>query len=58
MTLTGAATPGQSGPGSDGSGGYSAFPKAPALLEPHHQIGLVSYQDIRWEGGFNPSAEM
>ena len=25
---------------------YSAFPKTPALLEPHHRI--VSYQDTRW----------
>ena len=27
--------------------GCSAFPKAPALLEPHHQI---DYQDTRWWG--------
>ena len=36
--LSGTTTPSQSGPRSDGSEGYSAFPKAPALLEPHHQI--------------------
>ena len=36
--LSGATTPGQSGPGSDGNEGVLAFPKAPALLEPHHQI--------------------
>ena len=35
MTLSGATTPGQSGPGSDGNEGVL---KAPALLEPHHQI--------------------
>ena len=29
---------GQSEPGSDGNKGYSAFHKAPTLLEPHHQI--------------------
>ena len=38
MTLSGATTPGQSGPGRDSNDGYSAFSKAPALLEPHHQI--------------------
>ena len=28
--------------------GYSAFPKAPALLEPSPSDCLVSYQDTRW----------
>ena len=28
--------------------GYSAFPKVPVFLEPHHEI-FVSYQDTRWE---------
>ena len=37
-TLSGATTQDQSGPGSNGNEGYSVFPKAPALLEPHHQI--------------------
>ena len=36
--LSGATTRGQSEPGSDGNKGYSAFPKAPALLEPCYQI--------------------
>ena len=36
--LSGATTPGQSGPGSDANKGYSGFPKAQALLNPHHQI--------------------
>ena len=27
--------------------GYSKFPKAPALLEPHHQIVLCHIQDTR-----------
>ena len=31
--------------------GYSAFPKAPALLEPHHQIVYCHIQDTRWGGG-------
>ena len=29
---------------------YSAFPEAPALLNPHHQIVLSHNQDIRWGG--------
>ena len=33
--------------------GYSAFPKAPALLEPHDQIVLCHIQDTRW-GGLTP----
>ena len=27
---------------------FSAFPKAPALLEPHHQIVLCHIQEIHW----------
>ena len=27
---------------------YSAFPIAPALLEPYHQIDLCHIQDTRW----------
>ncbi len=34
--------------------GYSAFPKAPALLEPHHQIVLCHIQDSRWGGILTP----
>ena len=40
-TLLGATTPGQSGPGSDDNEAYSAFPKAPALLESHQQTFSV-----------------
>ena len=38
--------------------GYTAFPKAPALLKPHHQF--VSYQVMhtRWAGESYPSKEM
>ena len=36
--LSGATTLGQSGPESDGNEGVLASPKAPVLLEPHHQI--------------------
>ena len=39
--------------------GYSAFSKAAALLEPHHQIVKCHIQDIQWGGGvLFPSAEM
>ena len=41
-TLSGVTTSGQSGPESDGNDGVPAFPKAPALVEPHHKI-FVSY---------------
>ena len=37
-TLSGATTPGQSGPGSDDNEGVLHIPNTPALLEPHHQI--------------------
>ena len=37
-TSPGATTPGQSGPVSDGNIEQSAFPRAPALPEPHNQI--------------------
>ena len=33
--------------------GYSAFPKAPVLLEPHHQIVYCHIQDTRW-GSLTP----
>ena len=36
---------------------YSAFTKAPALLEPHYQIVQAHIQDTRW-GESYPSAEM
>ena len=36
--------------------GYSAFPKAPVLLEPHHQIVQCHIQDTHWAGSY-PSAE-
>ena len=39
--------------------GYSAFPKAPALLEPDHQIVWCHMQDTRcWDGRSYPSVEM
>ena len=36
--------------------GCSTFPKAPASLEPHHQI-VVIYQDTHWVGSY-PFAEV
>ena len=37
--------------------GYSAFPKAPVLLEPHHQIVLCHNHDTRWGGVSYPYVE-
>ena len=37
-TSSDATTPGQSDIGAITMKGYSVFPKAPALLKPHHQI--------------------
>ncbi len=34
--------------------GYSTLPKAPALLEPHHQIVQCHILDTRCEGGILP----
>ena len=34
--------------------GYSTFPKAPASLEPHHQIVLCHIQNTHRGGGFTP----
>ena len=36
--------------------GYSAFPKAPALLEPHYHISSVISRTLVWGGGY-PFAE-
>ena len=48
-TLSGIPTPGLSEPESDGNEKDSEFPKAPALLKPHHQIVLCHNQDTRLE---------
>ena len=37
--------------------GYSAFPKAPALLESHHEIFSVISRTLVGGGGAYPSAE-
>ena len=46
-TLSGATTPGQSYPGSNGNDEYSAFLKAPALLDLYHQFVYCQIQDTR-----------
>ena len=33
---------------------YSAFPKAPALLDLHYYFVLYHIQDTRWGGGLTP----
>ena len=40
MNLSGATTPGQSGPRSDGKKGVPALPKAPVLQEPQYHMAL------------------
>ena len=45
-TLSGATTPGESGPGSEAIKRYSSFPKPPALLELHNQIVLCQQFDL------------
>ena len=45
-TFSGATTPDQSGPGSDGNKVVLHIPKATALLDPHHQIVLCHNEDI------------
>ena len=53
MTLSGATTPGQSGPGSNGNERHSVFSKASALLEPHHQIFKCYILYTRWGGSYH-----
>ena len=57
-TLSGATTSSRSKPGRDDNEGYSEFPKAPAFLEPDHQIGWYHIQDTHWVGESYPSANM
>ena len=44
---SGSTTVGQSGPGIDGNEGVLNIPKAPVLLDPHHQIVLCHILDTR-----------
>ena len=34
---------------------YSAFPKAPSLLEPHYQFTKCNIQDTRWGMFYSPT---
>ena len=54
--LSGATTPGQSGPGSDGIEGVICIPQSSSNTGTSPSDCLVSYQDTRW-GGY-PSAEV
>ena len=50
-TLSGAITPGQSGPGSDGNKGVLHIPQSSSITEASPSDSFASYQDIRWWGG-------
>ena len=46
-TLSGATTPNQSGPRSDGNEEVLCIPPNPALLEPHHMFSVISRTLVR-----------
>ena len=54
MTLSGAITPGHSGPGSDGNEGELRIPQSSGISGTSPSDCLVSYQDTRWEGSLTP----
>ena len=47
-TLSGATTPGQSGPGSNSNEGTLSIPQSSSITEARLSDCLVSYQDIHW----------
>ena len=49
-TLSGATTPGQNKPGSDGSERVLRIYKISSSLEPHHQFVFCIIKDTRWVG--------
>ena len=49
--LSGATTPGQSGPGSDGNEGVLCIPQSSSTAGTSPSDCLLSYQDTRWWGG-------
>ena len=53
-TLLGATTLARVNLGAMAMKEYIAFPKAPALLELHHEIVYCHIQDIRWGEGLTP----
>ena len=55
--VSGATTPSQSGPGSDGNEGVLHIPQSSNITGISPSDCLVSYQDTRWGGGSYPSAE-
>ena len=56
--LSGATTPGQSGPGSNGNEGVLRILQSSSIAGTSPSDCLVSYQDTRWGGGGSyPSAE-
>ena len=58
MALSGATTPGQSGPGSDGNEGVLRIPQSSNTAGTSPSDCLVSYQHTRWGGGSYPSADV
>ena len=50
MALSGATTPGQSGPGSNGSEGVLRIPQSSRITGSSPSDYLVPYQDTRWKG--------
>ena len=49
-SLSGATTPSQSGPGSDGNEGVLRIPQSSSIAGTSPSDCLASYQDTRWEG--------
>ena len=49
MTQSGATTPGQSEPGSDGNEGVLRIPQCSSINETSPSDCLESHQDTRWE---------
>ena len=57
MALSGATTPGQSGPGSDGNEGVLRIPQSSSIAGTSPSDCLVSYPGHSLGGGSYPSAE-
>ena len=58
MTLSGATTPGQSGPGCDGNKRVLRIPQSSSTAGTSQSDCLMSYQDTRWSVESYPSAEV
>ena len=57
-SLSGATTPGQSGPGSNGNEGVLRIPQSSSITGTSPLDFLVSYQEHSLVGGSYPSAEV